>query len=388
MIKLKTDKTMNNWNHLVVIGFIILSFVLDFVDKADIFYDLVFFKFNTILKLFFLAFTLIYITIHFRKVFSQLRFSLLIIVVISILFLLKSNFSQRYLLEYARYFLVLSSFPVLYHIYISKERSYKMEYYKLFKYFIVVNTLCVFIGMLFDIKVFETYRYDRLGYNGIILSQGMTPFIYTSCTLVFLELKKKKLIFLTLLLSILSGVKSVYLAQFILISLVVINNTMLTRKYKMRALAISTAGFLFILLFLFKSTTFKDVIASDGFWSAVFSYRIDNTIELLNLIHADNYNIFIGATNLVKVRLELQIVDILLFYGLIGCISYILWTYFYYKKLVQTYTSKAFFISIITIAILSGNLLYIPLSFILVTIVLMLFSKTTKITTKQNQLTL
>ena len=142
------------------------------------------------------------------------------------------------------------------------------------------------------------------------------------------------------------------------------------------------------MLFLFKSTTFKDVIASDGFWSAVFSYRIDNTIELLNLIHADNYNIFIGATNLVKVRLELQIVDILLFYGIIGCISYILWTYLYYKKLVETYTSKAFFISIITIAILSGNLLYIPLSFILVTIVLMLFSKTTKITTKQNQLTL
>jgi hypothetical protein len=137
-------------------------------------------------------------------------------------------------------------------------------------------------------------------------------------------------------------------------------------------------SFLFTLIILFKSTTFKDVIASDGFWSAVFSYRIDNTIELLNLITTDNYNFFIGATNLIKVRLELQILDILLFFGISGFISYSLWIYLYYKKLVLTNNSMAFFVTIIIIAILSGNLLYIPISFILVTIVLMLFIKKTK----------
>lgn len=55
-------------------------------------------------------------------------------------------------------------------------------------------------------------------------------------------------------------------------------------------------------------------------------------------------------------RLELQIIDIILFFGIIGLLAYVVFLYFLNKSLVISNTSIAFFITILALSVLSGNL--------------------------------
>ena len=187
------------------------------------------------------------------------------------------------------------------------------------------------------------------------------------------------MLLLVLLLSILSGVKGVYFGVCLLLGLLVILNHKYSKSFKIKVLGLLAIAFIGLLMGLFLTPIFKEVIESNSLLTAIFSFRIENTITLLNHINLDNYNLLIGTLSLKQVRLEMQISDIILFFGLIGLFAYIIFFYFLQKSLVKDSISKAFFISTLVLSALSGNLLYIPMSSILMFLVLIaLYNKSIK----------
>ena len=363
----------------VIFGFVLLSFGFDFINKIELFYGLGIIKLSRILKALFLVYSIVFIMLHYKYVYKHLKVLSIVILTLSIVFFLKNNFSERYVSEYVRYIFVLLSFPLLHYAFVDKDKNLLNKLYKLFKWLVLINAILILISALFELRIFNTYYRGRFGFNGIILSQGFIPFFYLTATTLFWALKDKKMLLLVLLLSILSGVKGVYFGVCLLLGLLVILNHKYSKSFKIKVLGLLAIAFIGLLMGLFLTPIFKEVIESNSLLTAIFSFRIENTITLLNHINLDNYNLLIGTLSLKQVRLEMQISDIILFFGLIGLFAYIIFFYFLQKSLVKDSISKAFFISTLVLSALSGNLLYIPMSSILMFLVLIaLYNKSIK----------
>lgn len=368
MDKIKTFLT--NY-HGAVFGFLILSFGFDFMDKIEIFYDIDFIKFNRIIKAIFLVYSIIFMLSHVKYVQENLKMVSFIILLLSIVYVSKNNFSERYFFEYLRYIFALLVFPLLHFTYVNKDQGLFVKLYKFFKWIILINAILILIGILFEVKIFQTYKFDgRFGYNGLILSQGFTPFFYLCATTVFWVHRDKKMLSLLLVLCTLSGLKGVYFAEFLMLSLLVISSQKLTKSFKIITFSILLLTFTTLLVSLLLTPMFVEVFVSKGLLSAIFSFRTDNVLEVLSQINRENFNIIIGALEIEVVRLEMQLFDVILFFGIIGLVAYGLFLYILNKKIVKGRVAKAFFITILVLSSLSGNLFYIPLSSILMFLVL------------------
>ncbi len=370
MTKSLNVKTLFNNYQLVVFGFIVLSFGFDFINKIDIFYDLELMKYSKFFKIIFLLYALIFSIMHSTYIYKNFKLLCFTILLLSVIFLLKNNFSERYTIEYIRYVFPLSVFPLICFAYINRSRELLDKLYKFFKWFIILNTIFILVGLLFEIKAFRVYPFGRFGYNGVILSQGVTPYIYLCSITLFWVFKDKKMLILTIFVSILSGVKGVYFVEFLFFSLVVFFNNNVTKIFKIKILVTLFISFIISIIGLFLTPLFRNVIQSDGIFSAISSYRNVYTLNLLKEITPDNYNIFIGTITLQKVRLELLIIDLLLFFGITGLIAYLIFLRSLFKSLIKSNLSKFFFASILLLSLLSGNLLNVPLSLILMFLVL------------------
>src|SRR5690606_4088618 len=102
------------------------------------------------------------------------------------------------------------------------------------------------------------------------------------------------------------------------------------------------------------------------------------TKMLFNEINMNNFNFLIGAISLEKIRLELQIIDVILFFGFIGLIIYIYFFFILFKYFVIERKSRIFFITVVALSLLAGNLLYIPLTLILVFLILIALKEDNK----------
>lgn len=359
-----------------IFGFLILSFSFDFIDKIEIFYNIDFIKFNRILKVIFLFYSVLFIVTHFKYVQENYRILLIIIIFLSIVYVSKNNFSERYFFEYIRYVFILLTFPLLHYAYANRSHALFDSLYKLFKWLVLINAVLVLIGILFEIQLFQTYQFEgRFAYNGLILSQGFTPFFYLSATTIFWVRADKKMLILLMILCCLSGLKGVYFGEFLLLSLLILSNTKFNKRYKTLMILIVLIIFTTLLVTLLMTPMFVRVYESKGLFSAISSYRTENVLEVFNLINNNNYNIIIGALETEVVRLEMQFFDVILFFGASGLVAYFLFLQLVYKKIVKGSVAKVFFVTILTLSVLSGNLLYIPLSSLLMLLVLMSLQK-------------
>lgn len=357
--------------HAAIFGFLILSFGFDFMDKIEIFYDIDFIKFNRIIKAIFLVYSIIFILSHVKYIQENLKMVSFIIVLLSIVYVSKNNFSERYFFEYLRYIFALLVFPLLHYTYLNKDQGLFVKLYKFFKWIILINAILILTGILFEVKIFQTYQFDgRFGYNGLILSQGFTPFFYLCATTVFWVCRDKKMLLLLLVLCALSGLKGVYFAEFLILSLIVVSSQKFNKYFKITTFSILLIIFVTLLVRLLLTPMFVELFESKGLLSAIFSYRTDNVLEVFSQLNQANFNIIIGALETEVVRLEMQLFDVILFFGLTGLVAYIFFLCLLYKNIVKGRVAKAFFITILVLSALSGNLFYIPLSSILMFLVL------------------
>ena len=352
-------------NEKVIIGFVILGLLFDFINKIDIFYGLNLIKYGRYLKLVFIVYCLIFIISHFQFIAKKINFTLVSFLLVSIIFLLKFNLSQHYVDEFLRYAFAILILPLLCHVFLKKEYSFFYNFYSIIKYFVILNGIAIVIGIVFNIIVFQTYQGNRFGFNGLILSQGLTPYVYLCAILIFWVTKNREMLVLTLILSLFSGVKAVYLFEFVLLSLLILNSAEIRKMSKILLISLVFISAFSMGLIILSQELFKEIVLRDGWLSALSSHRIDYTLELLNNINKSNFNVFIGALSLTKVRLELQMLDILLFLGVFGVIIYIYIIKSFYVKMINSDNSKIFFVTTICLSLFIGNLTYIPMASIL-----------------------
>ena len=363
MLKSKSHTIFLKFNPLIIIGFLALILCFDFLDKIEMVYNIDFFKFNRYLKLLMSLYAVGFILTHLSYVFSKLRYLIYTILVLSLIFLLKYSYWILYKDEFLRYLFILVLYPVLHYSYF-QANGFKLKeaFYKLMKVVISINMIAIIIGLIFNIEAFKTYEYGRFGYNGILLSQGMTPYFYLAAAVIFWTFRNNWMLAIVLLASAISGIKGAYFGLFVLIGLIVWFDTRLSKTVKTKIILCCFIVFVVLLIVIFATPTFRAVIENDGFISAVFSYRLDNLNELIEITPAKDFNILIGEVGIETVRLELQLIDVLLFFGIFGLIAYGYFMIALFKDVIRSNESKAFFFACLLLSLLSGNLLYIPLS--------------------------
>ncbi len=375
---MRLHKPKITFNHSAVLFlFLALSFIFDFIDKLDIYNNLHFIKFNRILKVVFSIYALGVCLFHFKFFYKKIKFVFISLLILSLVFLLKGENYNFYKMEFMRYAILFISFPVLYYVVSFSNSKTIIILYKLLKYIVIINAILILAGLIFDIQSFKTYRVNRFGFNGMLISQGFAPFFYMSASILFWYFKDKTLLVITILIALLSGVKGVYLAEFIAFTLIVLFDNRLSKAFKIKALIGIFIGFISITLVILNLSPFKEIFKTNGLLTIIFSFRIENLKLLFSAINSENFNFFIGAKDLETVRLELQLVDIFIYFGSIGLLVYGYYIFKLYKIIKHNYLAIILLVTALTTSMFSGNLFYIPLSSILCTLTLLCLNEDT-----------
>lgn len=376
MVEIKCHTAFYKVNNLVIIVFLALSFIFDFIDKCEIFYHMDFIKFNRIIKALMVIYSCIFISLNWKWVLKKTPFVLYTLLLLSLILLLKFKFWSLYIDEYFRYIFLILVYPILYFsTFEFNNQVLKKNIYLVFKVVILINAAAILLGLSFDVFVFRTYKgLQRFGYNGLLLSQGLSPYVYMIATLIFWHYKNKLMLVLLLAVSAFSGIKGVYFGLFMLLTSLVLFDTNLSRNAKLKISILTSTGFLCSIALLFTMPLFKDIIIEKGLLTALFSFRIDNLIEIIQTVQPDQLNYFIGARGLEVIRVELQLADIFLFFGLFGIIVYTIFFQRVYAQVFLNTQSKIIFTTVLFLSFLSGNLLYNPLASFLFILTLLMVS--------------
>lgn len=366
MLKSNINTVFLKMNFVVILGLVSLLFCFDFLDKNEMYHAIDFPKFNRFLKIAVIIYAIGFIIFHLSYVFERLKYLIYTVFLLSLIFASKYNYWDLYVQEFFRYGFILIVYPMLhFSFYHSKNKVFLQGFYLILKIFMIANIIAIFSGILFDIYVFQSYTDERFGHNGLILSQGLTPYVYMAATMIFWVKKDHLMLAVVVLASILSGIKGVYLGEFMLISLLLYFSQNISQAKKVLLGITCLVGFLIVTIAILMTPKFQGVIKEDGIVAAIFSFRIENLIEIMETSPKDSFSFIIGAIGLETVRVEMQLFDILLLFGLFGILIYTYFLVSFYKDILKSNTSKIFFITTLSLSLLSGNLLYIPLASLL-----------------------
>lgn len=328
-----------------------------------------------------------------------IKITLLLVVILQFLFLKKKEKIQYYILALTGVFIL----EILLHsvdegVFSTGSRGYYfIKYTFLFFLFPIINALdntkmnkivnvllwiakiniiFIVIGFLFKVDVFKSYPYTaRYGYNGILPIQGAGSYFYIFMLSVvyyryyvaykmFKKASKKTYIDMIIIVlgSLLVGTKAIFLFILLLFFIDVYF------RLKQKIILISTLVVSGIVFFLFCDAI---VLAMLKFLNLHESLYIDNSLltfltskrdilfhDAMNYI-SENWNIvnyFIGGIDFNTIRVEFEIVDIFLFFGVIGIIIYALFfknVFFQKNQIIYNLILSA----ILIISFLSGNLI-------------------------------
>lgn len=238
-----------------------------------------------------------------------------------------------------------------------------------------INAVFILIGWLFDINLLKSYPFtNRFGYNGLLPIQGAGTFYYIFVISVayykgFMEYKNLNKINRATLIDIIIlvgtalflGTKGAYLFLFLLLLVDVFfrqNRKLLTY------ISVSFFTILFVFfsekmaIYMLKLMKLPITIYTDnGLITTLLSYRDLLFIKAMEYIEVkwNAFNYLIGGTNFNILKVEIELVDMFLFFGVTGIIIYILFikTYLYSK---QQLILNVLLLLIFFIGNFSGNL--------------------------------
>jgi len=263
-------------------------------------------------------------------------------------------YSIRYL-----YFLLLIIFLKTYN------NSSRNEILKFLDFSLLVNSLLIIIGAGFHLYFFETYRGGRLGYNGIINMVSDTNYIYGFYILVniFNPIigRAKTIVFVNILVANLTGTKTViYLA----ILFLVINLIKFNKKLFYVLVGLFTTGAI-----LFKDVLIKNlsILVKEHLWiykdqgllSSLTSTRFYNlTNSFKNILNGELsiIDIFLYNRKFISYRVEMELFDVVFFWGVLGAILFL---YIFYKvnMLIVSKKDRIILVCIFIISCFAGKLL-------------------------------
>lgn len=368
----------------IFIAFICLIFIGEFATKScNIGYNIRACRINGVIKLLFEIFMVISILINFKNefIFKLMAILCLIFGITFVINYTESEFVSTLLKGNIYYFNnYIYTFLFIGFILTNtiKLKTLKLVF-NIFKTIMIVNSILILFGLLFDINFFETYyNSSRFGYNGFFAKNGEVTYLYMILISIlyykFLKLNNKKDIYLAIFLSIISlltGKKVLFLFLGLLFIYYIIYNFKTIKKY-LAFLLIPIA-----LILVFSKTILQNFSKMDSFWYDTYEeYGLLGMLTSTRSILCENsinyisknwnwYNYFIGGINYNKYKVEFEFVDIFLFFGILGVIIFVilLKKYFFDSKnilknnllliiLISSFLSGTLFLNITCIVIL------------------------------------
>lgn len=269
------------------------------------------------------------------------------------------------LVYFSRYMLVFT----LLLVFVEEKRltSNKWVFF-VYEKIVLLNSALILAGIIFEIPLFKTY-YFRFGYNGLFMSPSISTYFYAIALTYFLNsylTKREKLseLILVSLICFLTGARALTL----FFCLTLIHLAWIKKWYvkKMFYLAIGIVG---LALFLLRKPIYKflhqsykanfELYENDGLITALTSFRNlklkENFLPIINQKWGF-WNYLFGGTDFVKYRVEFEVFDVFLFFGIIGSILYL---FFYFREVFRFKALSSFgkvqISLLLIVALLSGT---------------------------------
>ncbi len=277
-------------------------------------------------------------------------------------FALVNGFNQEIVVSFSKFL-----FPIFLFIFFDKyqlSRTSQDILFRTFEYILIFNGALIFLGFVFEISLFNSYKYGRWGYNGLFINTSTSSYIYAIAIFYFLLKLKEKFLkswmsLFIIVCSLFTGTKIVYVALFgaLLLFLFLYNN--LNRKQRNAVLLSLLTLFLALgYIFFFQLGIFNEIRQEQGILSAILSSRdelfLNETIPYMQEHwHWPNY-LFGGISDLA-LRSQMGFIDLFLFWGSIGGILYLI---LFYKTFIPNLTKKNSGYIILTLTLmvfLAGN---------------------------------
>jgi len=308
------------------------------------------------------------IFISFKIVFYYKKyFHFLSIIGLSICFLMgqyfiPDGFSTNIIVLFLRYIFPLILFFYFNNHLIKSENSIKLLF-KIFEVIIIINSFLIIFGFLFSIQFFETYKFSRFGYNGLLRTSSTSTYFYLISLFYFLYSYKEQFFnkwksILVFVACFFVGTKSIYLGlSVITLAYFFMRIKNYKKKYLLSFVILLITSIIGYFLF-FEFGKFNQIRENHGLVSSIFSYRdqlfLNNTLP--NIKENWNFiNYLIGGLNNIFDRSQLDIIDLIHFWGFLGGAFYLL---VYYKFFITFKLIKIdiFFIGfLILIIFFAGN---------------------------------
>lgn len=227
----------------------------------------------------------------------------------------------------------------------------------------------IIFGALLNVSSFTTYT-NRFGFKGLIPTAATVSYFIILCWIVFLqkEWQNKKSYFFLLILTLatfLAGTKAAILFLVFVLLHLLIYRRMLLQSWKFTAGGIGLLVFLVVIFqaykdkFLATKDIFSKLYSEENIFSAISSFRTRKLMDYSSYYadHWEPINYFIGGRHVFIDNFELDFIDLLLHFGIIGSIIYA----FVFLKLIYPLIDKnqrILFIGLLVIASLAGQLFY------------------------------
>ena len=350
---------------------LIVFYLSDAFTKITYYFHAEFHNYSAIIKGSFILFTLCFAFVNFNKKRKSILFFL---ISMSLIFLIgqytfdtkgfNSNFFQNLIYSTRYVFVFILIFFFIDYPFKFKPKIHLMVYEKI----VLLNSLFIIIGFIFNLKIFWTYN-SRFGFNGLFIVPSITTFFYalalTYFSYQYIKFNKKKLeLLIVIIAALLVGTKALLL--FLLLTLA---HLFIVKKiYKLKLFylfaSITTVVILsninFIINFLKnKYETLFRVYENYDLITMLTSYRNLRLKENFIPVIKENWsfvNYLFGGTDFVKYRVEFELFDVFLFWGIVGSLIYF---YFYFTKVISftkiVKFGKIQIIFLLIIAMLSGT---------------------------------
>lgn len=351
-----------------------LFFIYDFLAKVLWYVE--FTKMFYFLACLFKAFLILFLLIlaYNKILFNKNIIYVAIIITISFLvgqLVLYGDISTENLL-FNGYYFISSLCPLVFFAFMYNYNDTKTleKSVMLFSILLTFNSVFVFIGLISKINFFETYAYgNRFGFKGLLSYHSELGYIYfigLSALYFKFKMKKKKVFLILILVNFLAifligTKKAIFLALLFLIFFLIDNKFLIGKEFSLKTRLILFFGLFFIGLIPVKNVFiyFYELYERQGFASAFFSFRNVLLKEKFYPYIKDTWysvNYIVGGPSFHDSRIEMELFDVYLFFGIIGLIGY----FFLFRMLLKksnNYLLSFITYSIILATIFSGNLL-------------------------------
>lgn len=350
---------------------LIIFYLSEAFTKIAYYFHAEFHNYSALIKGGFILVSLYFALVNFNK---KRKSIFIFLIVMSIIFLigqytfgtngLNSNFFKN-LIYSSRYLFVF----ILILFFIDYPFKFKSKMHlKVYEKIVLINSFFIIIGFIFNLKIFWTYS-NRFGFNGLFMVPSITTYFYALALTYFLyqyiKFNKNKLeLLIVIIASMLVGTKALLLFLF----LTLIHLFFVKKIYKFKLFYLFTSISTLVILsniniiinFLKnKYDTLFRVYENYDLITMLTSYRNLRLKENFIPVITENWsflNYLFGGTDFVKYRVEFELFDVFLFWGIMGSCFYF---YFYFIKVIRfkkiVKFGKIQIVFLFIIAMLSGT---------------------------------